>query len=211
MEHRLKIKVCGLVQPENIQEVCSLAPDFVGYIFYPGSKRYVGMNPDPGIFGIPGKEIAKVGVFVNEDSDQVKRLYDTFQLDMVQLHGSESPSYCKELFDAGLQVIKVVNPEDLDNDKMLAEYQELVQLFLFDTPGTGYGGTGNKFEWDTLAGKIIPLPFMLSGGIGPDDVSSIGEVRHDKLFGVDVNSRFELSAGIKDIGLLKEFISEIRK
>ena len=211
MFHPLKIKVCGLRDPENVEQVCGLQPDFVGYIFFGGSRRYVGEDPDPSIFRMAQKGTGKVGVFVNETSSAVKRIFESCHLDLVQLHGDESPAYCSSLVEAGIPVIKAIDPCSIYNNENIADYVQLVRYLLFDTPGEGHGGTGRKFNWDLLDEFSIPVPFLLSGGIGPLDGAGIAGIGHDWLFGIDVNSRFEISPGIKDVELLKSFIREIRK
>ncbi len=203
--------MCGLLFPGNIEEVCALEPDFAGYIFYPGSGRYVGKRPDPSIFSIPGKSTLKVGVFVNEEIGSLIKIFEMFRLDLVQLHGSESPGYCMALKEAGIRVIRSVNPETAGHDPGPGDHWDGVNYLLFDTPGPGFGGTGRKFEWKLLEGLHIPIPFLLGGGIGPGDAEAIRQVSHGKLLGVDVNSRFELSPGLKDAGLLGKFIAEIRR
>ena len=218
MNTPLKIKICGMRFPENLEEVCSLGPDYVGFIFYEGSKRFVGHKPDPVLFEIPKEGIKKVGVFVNEELARVRQVFKDFQLELVQLHGSESPEYCKTLMEAGIPVIKAFDPEFILRDNpakgdayRIEEYEEVVQFLLFDTPGPGYGGTGQKFDWHLIKGNSISLPFLLSGGIGPEDVAAVRDVNHESYLGVDVNSRFELSPGLKNIQRLKDFIREIRK
>ena len=210
LKKSLKIKVCGMLHPENIEEVCALEPDFLGFIFYSGSKRYVGDKPDPVIFGIPDPVTAKVGVFVNEDISEVRKSFERYHLDLVQLHGNETPDYCRNLDNAGVPVIKVINPYALNSGLNLMDFTEGVRYFLFDTPGKEYGGTGQKFDWDQLEGSAIPLPFLLSGGIDSEDIKSLSEIEHPSLFGIDVNSKFELSPGMKDVGLLEVFFREIR-
>ncbi len=203
--------------PDNLEEVCALGPDYVGYIFYPGSKRYVGEEPDRALFRIPTQEIKKVGVFVNDEVHNVIRICEEFGLDLVQLHGSESPAYCRSVKDAGISIIKAFDPglvpgeTDPVNIYRLEDYSELVKLFLFDTPGPGYGGSGQKFDWNLVLGASISFPFLLSGGIGPDDAMAINKLGHGALHGIDVNSRFEVSPGFKDIPLLQKFFLEIRK
>ena len=192
--------------PENLEKVCALGPDYVGYIFYPGSKRYVGSKPDPALFRLPPPYIIKVGVFVNEQISRIKELQKEHRLDMVQLHGNESATNCRELLDAGIQVIKVLNP-----DSSWEEYADAVPFFLFDTPDPGWGGTGKKFDWNLITKRSIPRPFLLSGGIGPEDAGIVRELEHENFRGIDINSRFELSPGEKDIQRLKGFITEIRK
>jgi phosphoribosylanthranilate isomerase len=209
MERPVKIKVCGLLHPGNIEEVCALEPDFAGYIFYPDSQRYVGENPDPAIFMIPGDGTARVGVFVNEEIPAIRNMFDRYLLDLVQLHGNESPGYCMQLVEAGIPVIKALNPHSAEMEG--CAYGEVVHYLLYDNPGDGYGGSGQKFDWNLLNGIDIPLPFLVGGGIGPGDAELVRELGHPSLFGVDLNSRFETSPGVKDAGLLKQFIDEIRR
>ncbi len=205
----MKIKVCGMVSPENLEQVCALQPDFVGYIFYAGSKRFVGALPDQALFRVPGPGISKVGVFVNESIETVKRTFSLRQLHLVQLHGEESAEYCQALSNEGIPVIKAMNV--LTEEDRLEDYREHVHFFLFDTPGQGYGGTGRKFNWDLL--KRIPSShsFLLGGGIGAGDAEAVMDVSHEGMLGVDLNSRFEISPGIKDLRLLKEFMQKILK
>jgi phosphoribosylanthranilate isomerase len=213
----IKIKVCGMLDPANLAEVCLLSPDFVGYIFYPGSKRYVGNHPDPALFRIPGEGTAKVGVFVDEELSGVARRFEQCQLDLVQLHGTESPGYCRDLVEEGIPVIKVFHPENPLREKGrgtegldMKDYAEAVHYFLFDSGRSGEGGSGHQLDWELLRSCDIPLPFLLGGGIGPDDAGRLKALDLENLFGVDVNSRFESSPGIKDAGLLSRFIEEIR-
>lgn len=211
MIHPLKIKVCGLRDPGNIEAVCRLGPDFVGYIFYPHSKRYVGARPDPAMFRIPQQPVRKVGVFVNEGISSVQRIFENCRLDLVQLHGEESPEYCMNLAGSGIPVIKSFDPGRIREQGGIAGYVEQVRYFLFDSRGKGYGGTGKKFNWDLLQRFSLPFPFILSGGIAPEDASGIRGLDHEWLCGVDLNSRFENSPGIKEVSLLKCFMEEVRK
>ena len=203
----MKIKICGMRSPRNLEQICTLSPDFVGFIFYPGSKRFVGTSPDPSLFQIPGPEIQKVGVFVNETLTGLLHRFETHQLQYVQLHGDESPEYCRRLSQAGIPVIKA-----LDANTALArleEYRDQVSYCLFDTPGPGRGGTGQKFDWGLLEKIPVAVPFLLGGGIGPEDAGALLALDHAGLRGVDVNSRFEFSPGVKDVEKLKEFMAEI--
>lgn len=205
MKDQIKIKVCGMRDPDNLERLCSLGPDYVGFIFYPGSKRYVGDRPDPLLFDLIPPEISRVGVFVNEKLATLKRRFEKHRLDMVQLHGHESPEFCREVVDSGIPVIKAVSP-----DSLLLDYAGVVQFFLFDTPGSGWGGTGKKFDWNLVKGRSVPGHFLMSGGIGPEDAAAIRQLRHENFWGVDVNSRFELSPGVKDIRKLEEFMKELK-
>jgi len=206
----LKIKVCGLRDPGNIEQVCRLQPDFVGYIFYPRSKRYVGARPDPAIFRIPEEPVKKVGVFVNEKGSFVRKSFEKYSLDMVQLHGEESPEYCRELSGSGIPVIRSLVPQMLKAPEAITDYMDGAVYFLIDRQGRGYGGNGKKFDWSLLRGYAFPVPFILSGGIGPGDVNRVREADHEQLCGVDLNSRFESTPGIKEVDLLQQFISGIR-
>lgn len=207
----LKIKVCGLREAVNLEQVCSLGPDFVGYIFYRGSSRYVGDHPDESLFSIPGNSISRVGVFVNEPILSVRNIVGNGWVDVVQLHGSETPEYCKALVNEGVHVIKAIGPSHLDSIERLEDYYGVTHYFLFDTAGEGKGGTGVKFDWALLEKYELPVPFLLSGGIGPGDASSILALDHLQLRGVDVNSKFEQVPGRKNISELEAFIKEIRK
>lgn len=195
--------------PENLEQVCSLKPDMVGYIFYEESKRFVGAKPEPALFQIPGPGIRKVGVFVNESLDFVRRSCESGQLHLVQLHGNESTEYCSLLAKEGIPVIKAL---DVETEVATMEaYSEQVHYVLFDTPGQGYGGTGRKFDWDLLKRVPESTPFLLSGGIGPGDAGTVLDIDHEGFHGIDLNSRFELEPGLKDVEALKDFMELIRK
>lgn len=205
-------------KPKNLEQLCSIGPDYVGYIFYPKSKRFVGANPDPALFKIPPSDILKVGVFVNEEMDLLTQMVEEHHLDLVQLHGNESPAYCEKLTGLGIRIIKALSPGGgapgsklQPSDAAIEDYKEVVQTLLFDTPGTGWGGSGQKFDWSLLNEQNVSFPYILSGGIGPEDAKAIMELKQKNLQGIDLNSRFELSPGVKDIGLLKEFFIELRK
>jgi len=170
----------------------------------------VGDKPDATIFAIPGRETGKVGIFVNEEISIVMQAAEEYHLDLVQLHGDESPEYCRKLDIAGIPVIKVLNPNTILEGQSHLDYETHARYLLFDTPGKELGGTGRKFDWDLLDGSSVSCPFFLSGGIGPKDSRAIREIEHPALFGVDVNSKFELAPGIKDTVLLERFMQELR-
>jgi len=205
----IQIKVCGMRDPLNLEQLCALDPDLVGFIFYPRSGRYVGQRPDPALFRIPGPAIKKVGVFVDEELPLVKKAIEQFGLDAVQLHGAESVEYCMQLSMDAVEVIKVLDPRLRDAET--GRYSEVTDYILFDSAGAGSGGSGKKFDWKLLGDLPPQIPFILSGGIGPGDAGSIRSLDLRGLAGVDVNSRFELSPGVKDIELLSKFFKEIRK
>lgn len=195
--------------PQNLEELCKLQPEYIGFIFYPGSKRFVGNHPDPLLFEIPGSAIKKVGVFVDEELSQVKKIVDLYGLNAVQLHGGETAAYCKQLSGEALEVFKALNPQVSQSE--FESYMEVTDHILFDSAGEGRGGTGQKFNWKLLEDLPFSASFLLSGGIGPEDAETLRDLDLKGMFGVDVNSRFELSPGMKDIELLRNFFTEIRK
>jgi phosphoribosylanthranilate isomerase len=206
----LKIKVCGLRDIENVSELVKAVPDFMGFIFYPGSARYVGKNPEEILFSQIPSDIIKTGVFVNETTDNVKEKIDRFSLDAVQFHGSESPDYCRYFRKNGLIITKSFPVDSGFDFRQLTPYFESCDYFLFDSKTTGFGGSGIKFDRKILEGYNLEKPFFLSGGIGYEDICEIKNLRHKELSGIDINSRFEVLPGIKNAGLIKSFIDEIR-
>jgi phosphoribosylanthranilate isomerase len=208
MKTQLKVKVCGLRYPDNIQQLIRLKPDFMGFILFPGSKRYVGDNY---ILenGIP-KTIKKVGVFVNAVIKDVIHWINRLNLDMVQLHGSEPPEYCNEIHDLGIKVIKSFGIDQNFEFSVLEEFEPFCHYFLFDTISPHHGGSGQKFDWALLQKYDGDIPVFLSGGIEPDDAETIKNFNLKKISGIDINSRFEISPGLKDINLISEFLEKIR-
>lgn len=203
------IKVCGMRDAENIREVEALGIDLMGFIFWPKSSRYVSQRPDY----LPTK-CKRVGVFVDEDPEQVKRLAAEYRLDYIQLHGHETPEVISYLRTPALphpRILKAFNISTAEDLLQTQPYEGLVDGFLFDAKGKSVGGNGEKFNWDVLDAYQGSTPFLLSGGIGPDDVERVHAFRHPKCIDIDLNSRFELSPGLKDIAKLKEFIYNLKK
>ena len=198
------IKVCGMREPDNIRAVEALGIDLMGFIFWPTSSRYVSQRPDY----LP-KRVKRVGVFVDEDPEQVKRLANDYGLDYIQLHGQESPSYIFQL--RGLHVIKAFNISTAEDLLQTQPYEGLVDYFLFDAKGKSVGGNGEKFNWDVLDAYQGNTPFLLSGGIGSDDAERVNALYHPKCIGIDLNSRFELAPGLKDIDALRRFVNDINR
>ena len=198
------IKVCGMREADNIREVEMLGIDMMGFIFWPKSSRFASQRPDY----LP-KNVKRVGVFVDEDPEQVKRLADDYDLDYIQLHGQESPSYIFQL--GGLHIIKVFNISTAEDLLQAQPYEGIVDYFLFDAKGKSVGGNGEKFNWDVLSAYNGSTPFLLSGGIGLDDATNVKAFHHPKCIGIDLNSRFELAPGLKDVAKLKEFIFNLNK
>lgn len=202
------IKVCGMRDAENIREVEALGIDLMGFIFWPKSCRYVVERPAY----LPTK-CKRVGVFVDEDIEQVKRIADEYALDFIQLHGHENPDYCAQL--KGMHLIKAISVSGRDDIETYKAYEGLVDYFLFDTKCPSVGGSGQQFDWSVLSAYDGDTPFLLSGGIGPHDAPRLRQAFAldgfpvEKCVGIDLNSRFELSPGLKDVNKLKEFIKEL--
>ena len=195
-------------EAENIREVEALGIDMMGFIFWPKSSRYVSERPDY----LP-KHVKRVGVFVNEAPEQVKRQAADYRLDYIQLHGQESPEQISHLspLTSHLSIIKAFNIATAEDLLQTQPYEGVADLFLFDTKGKSVGGNGEKFDWDVLDAYHGSTPFLLSGGIGPDDAERVNAFHHPKCIGIDLNSRFELSPGLKDINKLKEFLKFVVK
>ncbi len=208
----MNIKVCGLTTLKQIQQLEALNVAFGGLIFYKESSRYAGDKlADVDLTGLD-LDLKKVGVFVDDDYEDIMEMVEKHELDMIQLHGNESPELCEELSE-DVEVIKVFNIADdtIDIDKLVAPYDNVCDYYLFDTAVKGSkGGTGKKFDWKKLAKAKIEKPFFLSGGIGPDDAAAIKKFKHPDFFGVDVNSQFEKEPGVKDMALVLKFVHELK-
>lgn len=200
------IKVCGMREAENIRAVEALGVDWLGFIFWPGSSRYVSERPAY----LPEKA-KRVGVFVDADVDDVLRHAADYRLDLVQLHGHESADYIRQLrrsVGASLPIIKAISVSSSEDMALCSAYMNVVDYFLFDTKSPGVGGSGRQFDWTVLEAYDGSVPFLLSGGIGPDDAARLNAFRHPLLAGIDLNSRFELRPGFKDTNKLKSFLYE---
>ena len=198
------VKVCGMRDAENIRALEALGIDMMGFIFWPKSSRYVSERPAY----LPTSS-QRVGVFVDESIDKVMQYAAAFQLDVIQLHGGESPEYVSRL--KGLKVIKAFNIATADDLKQVKLYEGLADCFLFDAKGRSVGGNGTQFDWDVLQGYTGKTPFLLSGGIGPDDAGRITDFEHPRCIGIDLNSRFETAPGLKDVDKLKAFLEKVKR
>lgn len=218
----MQIKVCGLREPENIAAVVGLGVEYVGFIFYEESKRYVGDTDLKGWLDENGDLLSnakRVGVFVNAGMDTLLNAVHDYQLDYVQLHGDESPGYCQELqllwSVSTLKKARLAKafPIDASFDfNRTTAYADTCDLFIFDTGGQReHGGTGVKWDWKKLEEYKGDTPFLLSGGIGPEDARLIRLVEHPCLLGIDVNSKFELRPALKDVTVLSDFVSQVNK
>ncbi|MVN91949.1 phosphoribosylanthranilate isomerase [Mucilaginibacter sp. HME9299] len=204
----MKIKVCGMKVPGNIKGIAGLKPDYIGFIFYSKSPRYVGDLPAAEIAKLPAS-IIKTGVFVNEDIKTVKRLINQYQLAAVQLHGSESPGYCAELREKGT-VLKAFGIDETFDFGVLADYADKVDYFLFDTKTAAHGGSGQVFDWRVLDQYQLDVPFFLSGGLSADNLTEVKQIKHPAFYGVDLNSRFEMEPGLKDENKLRAAFTLLR-
>ena len=221
------IKVCGMRDAQNIREVSQLGVDMIGMIFYPKSPRYVemqsshaGIIPDyvkEDINIKSAKSPARVGVFVDDMVQNIVTRVVNYHLDYIQLHGNEPREMCENLrltldpdIRPGIKIIKAISVSDASDIQKYKEYVGAVDLFLFDTKCKTVGGSGQQFDWQVLEQYDGEVPFLLSGGIGPEDASRIHAFHHPKCIGIDLNSRFEIEPGVKDVEKLKEFLNEIQ-
>ena len=221
------IKVCGMRDAQNIREVSQLGVDMIGMIFYPKSPRYVemqsshaGIIPDYAKEDInikSSKSPARVGVFVDDMVQNIVTRVVNYHLDYVQLHGNEPREMCENLrltldpdIRPGIKIIKAISVSDASDIQKYKEYVGAVDLFLFDTKCKTVGGSGRQFDWQVLEQYDGEVPFLLSGGIGPEDASRLHAFHHPKCIGIDLNSRFEIEPGVKDVEKLKGFLNEIQ-
>ena len=207
----MQVKVCGITQIVQAQALDAMGLNFVGFIFYPASKRYVLANLTlAAIAAFKPSNAKKVGVFVNETMEQVMTTVKEAGLDLVQLHGDEPMDYCAAL-NKLVPVIKVFRVGKALPD--YAGYENAVTYYLFDTDSSLYGGTGQHFNWELIKNENFNLPYFLSGGIGPNDAHGIEVMQKTKagkdLFVIDINSQFEINPGIKNLEKIKTFIDAI--
>lgn len=213
---------------QNIREVSQLGVDMIGMIFYPKSPRYVEMQSshagiipdyakeDIGV-SVSSKTPARVGVFVDDMVQNIVTRVVNYHLDYVQLHGNEPREMCENLrltldpdIRPGIKIIKAISVSDASDIQKYKEYVGAVDLFLFDTKCKTVGGSGRQFDWQVLEQYDGEVPFLLSGGIGPEDASRLHAFHHPKCIGIDLNSRFEIKPGVKDVEKLKGFLNEIQ-
>ena len=207
----LQLKVCGMRQQQNIKEILALQPDYLGFIFYPKSSRFVGAELSPEILNLIPAGTRKVGVFVNESLENMLAIVKKYNLDAVQLHGEESPELCRELGTAGLIVLKAFSVDDAFDFKILKAYEGTCDYYLFDTKGKEYGGNGVRFNWEILRNYNGQTPFFLSGGIDLEHAAQINALDLPLLAGIDINSRFEISPALKDSTKVQAFFQQIRQ
>ena len=208
----MNIKVCGINSFKQLQQLDGLNVDFAGLIFVKDSPRYVEGIIEKDNVRDADLDLKKVGVFVNPELIDVLDAIDNYKLDVVQLHGDETPEMCDDI-SAEVEVIKAfsIDATTVDIDAMLAPYDAVCDYYLFDNKGSnGAGGSGQKFDWKKISEAKIEKPFFLSGGIGPDDAGLVKAFRHPDFFGVDLNSLFEKEPGVKDMALVLKFIHGLK-
>ncbi|PKB18114.1 phosphoribosylanthranilate isomerase [Flavobacterium sp. 5] len=205
----MKLKICGMKYPDNILEVGSLLPDYMGFIFWEKSARYFdGTMPE-----LP-KSIKKTGVFVNESIPVILKKTEKYNLQAIQLHGHESPEFCSELktkLVASIEIIKVFSADENFDFSVLKPFEAVCDYFLFDTKGKLPGGNGTTFDWQILKNYSSTKPFFLSGGIGIEELDAVTEILKTNLpiYAIDINSKFEIEPGLKNIELCTDAINRI--
>nr|WP_302198130.1 phosphoribosylanthranilate isomerase [uncultured Prevotella sp.] len=217
------IKVCGMRDADNIRDISALGVDLIGLIFYPPSPRYVqqfssGAGIIPDYAPDMGKTPLRVGVFVDDmPQNIVTRVYN-YKLDYIQLHGNEPRETLENLratidpdIKPKIKIIKAISVSSAEDIKKYKEYVGAADLFLFDTKCKTVGGCGEQFDWQVLQAYDGDVPFLLSGGIGPDDAERIKNFHHPKCIGIDLNSKFEIEPALKDVEKLKQFLVKVKK
>lgn len=231
------VKVCGMREPENIRDVAALGVDWIGFIFYPKSPRYVsqirsraGIIPDYSVFmkheELSSKELSskemmrqvkRVGVFVDDMPQNIVTRTVNYELDIIQLHGSESVIMIDNLRSTlapsirkGIKFMKALSISTAEDILRYKEYEGHVDYFIFDTQTPLVGGSGNHFDWNMLDAYDGNTPFILSGGVGPDDAERVLSIRHPMFAGIDLNSQFETAPAVKNVDALKDFLAKIR-
>ncbi|ANH79841.1 phosphoribosylanthranilate isomerase [Niabella ginsenosidivorans] len=204
------VKVCGITELAQAEQLRNLGVDYAGFIFYAPSPRYMVGKIEPAALRRL-KGIQKVGVFVNAAANEIEEAVEAYGLDAVQLHGEETPAQAGSL-NARIQVIKAFRISGDEEVKTLTgPYAAAVTAFLFDTKAKAYGGTGQQFDWSVLKTAQFSRPFFLSGGIGPDDVAAVKAfLTENKVYALDVNSKFETAQGIKDLALIQQFLNGLK-
>ncbi|WP_432672523.1 phosphoribosylanthranilate isomerase [Flavobacterium sp. SM2513] len=207
----MKIKICGMKFAENISQVGALQPDFLGFIFYSKSKRFVGDDFSRDLIQNLPKSIKKVGVFVNESPEIILEKVKKFDLDIVQLHGNESVSDCQFLKENNIEIMKVFSINENVDFNIMKSYELVCDYFLFDTKTPDFGGSGKMFNWQLLENYTLNKPFFLSGGLNVASIEKIKELNYPMLVGLDFNSQLEDKDFKKNISKVTEVILETRK
>jgi len=204
----MKIKVCGLKDPENIKAVSALNPDYMGFICYAPSPRYIS-GLLPGTLETIPPTVHKTAVFVNESAETIHNLINTFGFDAIQLHGNESPEFCAS-FRPKVTVFKALGIDGDFDFNQLNKYAGKIDFFLFDTKTPIHGGSGKSFDWALLNKYDLNVPFFLSGGISIENLENVNNINHPQFYGIDLNSKFEIAPGLKDIEKLEKAFEIIK-
>ncbi|WP_151089555.1 phosphoribosylanthranilate isomerase [Hymenobacter baengnokdamensis] len=207
----MQVKICGMREAANLWAIATLSPDFLGFIFYPKSVRYVGDSLTPAeMRGLPAT-VRKVGVFVDAPLSELLITATRYGLDYVQLHGHEAPAYCRAVKQNSLPIIKAFSIDETFDFSTLAEYAPFCDYFLFDTKGAHPGGNGVAFDWRVLANYHGATHFLLSGGLGPDNAADLLNFHHPQLAGYDFNSKLESAPGLKDIEATRTLLARLHE
>lgn len=213
----LRVKVCGLREEANIQALLAtpFPPDALGFIFYPKSPRYVGESLRPDFMRSLGQRICTVGVFVNASPDTILHTIESFGFSAVQLHGTESSDFCTNLKERikltfpALQIWKAFSIATAEDLWAIAQYEGIIDKVLLDTKGAAHGGNGTRFDWSLLKEYSWDIPFFLSGGVAPEHISEIKKIQHPYLYGVDINSCFEVAPALKNVAVVHGFLERL--
>ncbi len=206
----MKIKICGLKDTFNIRKVSEANPDYMGFIFYPKSPRFVGEKFSKNTLETIPESIIKTAVFVNETLENIGNIVNNYGFEAVQLHGNESQAMCKELKEQKLTIIKAFAIDEVFDFKTLIPYEIHCDYFLFDTKTPNFGGSGKTFDWTLLWHYQLETPFFLSGGLGAENLYEVLKLKHDKLYGLDFNSKLEDAPGLKNIQMINKVLDTIR-
>lgn len=208
----MNIKVCGITQLKQVQQLDGLNIDFAGFIFYPQSPRFIADKIVKNELKNLDADIKRTGVFVDAEMIDILDAIDEYGLDVVQLHGNESPEMCEDL-SSEVEVIKTFSIDGkVDIDELVAGYDDVCDYYLFDTAAGGTkGGTGKKFDWKILSKAKIEKPFFVSGGISLEDAEAVKKIKHPDFYGIDINSKFEKEPGVKDMALVLQLLQALKK
>ncbi|RRO15242.1 phosphoribosylanthranilate isomerase [Flavobacteriaceae bacterium 14752] len=204
------VKVCGMTNVDNLKAIAAAMPDYFGFIFYEKSPRAIKIKTLPKF-----KNIQKVGVFVNATHDYILKNQQQYKLNGVQLHGEEDISYVKALKEKlpnDIKIFKAISVENASDFKAISSYENYVDMIVLDTKTKLKGGSGKQFDWNLLNYYDAEIPFLLSGGISKNDANKVLELQktHPKMIGVDINSKFEIKPGLKDVNKVNTFIKNIK-
>jgi phosphoribosylanthranilate isomerase len=208
----MKLKVCGITQLEQLIQLDSLGINYGGLIFYDQSLRWIDNKLKAEVVKSLPLTMQKVGVFVNAEESYIMEQVENFGLDLVQLHGDETPGFCNQISSqvTVIKVFRITQTNEQNIDWMVKPYEEYCDYYLFDTNRkNAYGGTGEKFDWKILNDNKINKPFFLSGGIGLGDVEKLRTFEHPFFYCIDLNSRVEITAGIKDIDAIHKMSDQL--